>query len=384
MSKKKAKIPGWLHAPLYVAIRGMLGLALLGDVEPTVRAARRIARLYAGLPSNRKRLQRAVDHIGVAFPDWDEELRREYALRSYEHLFTLAAETAMMPRLLSDDGWPGHVRLGNMAAAVQGLLGAPGNVGKAAGAKGAVMITGHTGNWELLGYTMALLGFPVHALFRPLDLKPLNRWIERTRQRRGLVLVDKFGASTVLPGLMEQGYPLGLVADQNGGDRGLFVPFFDRLSSGYKSIGLLALKYETPIICGQARRVPARGEWTILPPDAPPTADIAPGESSTFTYELEVVDIIRPEDWVDQPDPLFYVTARYRRAIETMVRRAPDQYLWMHRYWKSRPRFERLGRPMPAALRDKLAQLPWMTDEKLARIVDWSERDTNTLAAASA
>jgi KDO2-lipid IV(A) lauroyltransferase len=87
---------------------------------------------------------------------------------------------------------------------------------------------------------------------------------------------------------------------------------------------------------------------------------------------------------VDQPDPLFYITARYRRAIEAMVRRAPDQYLWMHRYWKSRPRHERLGREIPASLVTKIEQLPWMTQEDVRRVVEWSRRDAAALAAEQA
>ncbi len=87
-----------------------------------------------------------------------------------------------------------------------------------------------------------------------------------------------------------------------------------------------------------------------------------------------------PEAWADHPDPLFYITARYRRALEQMVRRAPEQNLWLHRYWKSRPRHERLGKPFPASLREKLETLPWLSDRDIARIEEHSERDARLLA----
>jgi KDO2-lipid IV(A) lauroyltransferase len=76
---------------------------------------------------------------------------------------------------------------------------------------------------------------------------------------------------------------------------------------------------------------------------------------------------------------LFYVTARYRRAIEMQVRRAPDQYLWMHRIWRSRPRFERMNRPFPGSLADKLRTLPWMTEADLEAVKEHSRRDARTL-----
>ena len=87
------------------------------------------------------------------------------------------------------------------------------------------------------------------------------------------------------------------------------------------------------------------------------------------------MDIIRPEDWANQPDPLFYVTARYRRAIETMVRRAPEQYLWMHRIWKSRPRHERDGKPVPRALAEKIRSLPWLSENEADAIIERSNRE---------
>ncbi len=66
-----------------------------------------------------------------------------------------------------------------------------------------------------------------------------------------------------------------------------------------------------------------------------------------------------------------------------MVRTAPEQYLWMHRYWKTRPHHERDNKPFPPRLKEKLEQLPWMTQADLDRILHWSHEDTRTLAAQS-
>jgi KDO2-lipid IV(A) lauroyltransferase len=228
----------------------------------------------------------------------------------------------------------------------------------------------------------------MHAVYRAIDFRALDSWLQQTRARRGLVLVDKFGIARELPRLLERGAPVGFVADQNGGDRGLFVPFFDRLASSYKSIGLAAIRANAPIICGQARRLvwerDSAGEADADLIERGHNLGFAEWSGEPFRYRVDVVDLISPEEWEKQPDPLFYVTARYRRAIETMVRRAPEQYLWMHRYWKSRPRHERLGRPMPSQLREKIEQLPWTTPESLARVEEWSRRDTRALAEGKA
>ena len=96
-------------------------------------------------------------------------------------------------------------------------------------------------------------------------------------------------------------------------------------------------------------------------------------------YRFDIHDVIRPEDWKDAPDPLFYITARYRRSIENMVRTAPEQYFWMHRVWKSRPRHERLRKEFPDNLKRKMLELPWMDEAEVERIVEQSERDIETL-----
>ncbi len=351
----KSKLPAWLHTPMNLAARGLLGAITLGDPVRTVAGARQIGRWYAQSRLNRRHLAQAAGHIAFAFPDWEPDRVHEHALRSYEHLFETGVEFAFAPRLMADDCWTRHIGLAGLGGSVRSLL----------GGGPAVLISGHVGNWEFLAFLVTLLGFPMHALYRPLDNPPLDRWLLRTRARRGLTLVDKFGAVRQLPQIMSAGGPVGFVADQNGGDRGVFVPFFGRLTSTYKSIGLLALQFNATIACAMARRLPE--------------AERAPG---SLGFVFEGVDTFGPEDWKSHPDPLFYLTARYRRAIETMIRRAPEQYLWMHRLWRSRAPHERHHKPFPGSLREKIALLPWVTDEDLERIVENSRRDSETLARA--
>lgn len=377
MARPKRPSPVWVQRLTYLSIRAALGAMLTGEMGPNVRGAAALGRAFGGARFNRKRLARAVDHLAVAFPDWSLDQREEYALKAYEHLFQLAVEMAYTPRLLTDDGWADHLRLGDLMPAVQRIL-----PGSGPERRPCVLITGHCGNWELLGYALALLGFPTYALYRPLDLEPMDRWVRAQREKRGLVLLDKFGAVEALPRVMATGGSVGFVADQNAGDRGLFVPFFGRLASTYKTIGLLALQYNAPIVCGMARRL----VWSrdAEAEEAVGGVGFQDWSGEPFRYRLDVIDTIDPQDWAGRSDPLFYITARYRRAIEQCVLRAPEQYLWMHRYWKSRPRHERLGRPFPGALRAKLEELPWITPAEIERIEEWSRRDAAEIASGRA
>lgn len=356
-----------LHLPAYLAVRTFTAALTTLTPRAAMDAARAAGRLYATSRPNRKRLERARAHLRVAFPDWPGDRIEDYAARSYEHLFALGAEIAFAPRLLTGEGWARHVVISNVGPALRELL----------SARPCVLITGHAGNWEVLGYVLALLGFPVHALYRPLDSPPLDRWVRRTRERCGLTLVDKFGAVTSLPGIIRAGSPVAFVADQNGGDRGVFVPFFNRLCSTYKSIGLLALHHNATIMCAVAPRLPARDEAALSGRSVPAVLADTRGVRHVF----QVVDVFGPAEWNTHPDPLFYLTARYRRAIENSIRLAPEQYLWMHRNWRSRPAFERSNKPFPAALEEKIRLLPWITGEDVERIKEHSARDARTLAA---
>lgn len=338
---------------MYTAIRSFVIGVHAMPLPAMLRMARTLGRTYGGARVNRTRVARAVDRLGVAMPELDAEQRAELVLKSYEHLAMLAVELAVLPRYLTEDAWTDYVELGSLDRVIRPLI----------EDRPSLLLTGHCGNWEALGYTMALLGFRMHAIYRPLDLRPADRWLRQTRSRRGLELVDKFGAMHKLPGLLAQGESIAFVADQNAGDRGMQVPFFGRLASSYKSIGLLAIQHRARIIVGGARRLPTR-----------------PDERVSLKYRIEIHDRIDPEEWESQPDPLFYITARYRRAIEQSVRAAPEQYLWMHRIWKSRPRHERLNKPFPGHLREKLAALPWMTSRDVERIVERSDQDRAYMA----
>jgi KDO2-lipid IV(A) lauroyltransferase len=352
------------HPLIYAGVRTALAASRTAGIEPALHAARAMAPGYARMPFNRDRLRRAVDNIRWAFPHFEEDRAEAIAVESYRHLFSLAVEITHATTTITEDNFFDVIELSDVEEVMSTLD----------NSEPCLLLTGHVGNWELLGLVLAILGLDIHALYRPLDVPQLNAWLYRERTSRGLRLIDKFGAAEQLPPVIESGSAVGFIADQNAGEKGLFVPFFDRLASAYKTIGVLAMRYNATIVCGQAVRL--NGLNPISSPLNPDTE-----LDRLFRYRLDCVDLIRPEDWADQPDPLFYLTARYRRAIERMVRSAPEQYLWMHRYWKSRPRHEREAKPFPKRLREKIEALPWMTDQQMGRILERSERDAAELSA---
>jgi KDO2-lipid IV(A) lauroyltransferase len=252
--------------------------------------------------------QRAVANLERCFPHFTDAQRESLATQSVQHMCMLAVEMMHTTRLVRVDTWRKYVELDNFHETLELLM---------ANKRGLIMLTGHYGNWEILGYVMATLGFGSTAVARPLDNPYLSEWVYGVRERQGQRLVGKKGATAEITELLANGGVVGFVADQNAGHKGIFVDFFGRKASTYKSIGLLAMQFEVPIVVGYARRLGSR-----------------------FRFRLATQDIIWPADWKDKPDPLIYITQRYTKAIEDFVRDDPSQYLWLHRRWKTRPKGE--------------------------------------------
>jgi KDO2-lipid IV(A) lauroyltransferase len=374
--RKRKKAPIWIAWPQGIAARTAMTLPLVMGLSSALRAARAVGRAIPHMPKiGPKYMGRAVKNLTDAFPQWPQERIEQCAAQSLEHLCQIGVEVMYAPRLISHESFMRHLIFTDVSPGVRELL----------ASRPVILITGHVGNWELIGSAISMVGFPVHAVYRPFDLQLLDEWMVTTRQRRGLTLVSKFGAVKALPPMLKAGFPAGLVADQSGGDRGLFTPFFGRLTSTYKSIGILAQQTGATLVCGMARRM-RHGEPTPAGPwmDTPTGGRPLQKDSNfpSLRYSVELVDMFGPEDWSKQPDPLYYLTARYRRAIEMMVRRAPEQYFWMHRIWRSRPAHERLGKPFPQMLKDKLASLPWMTSDDVEAVIERSRRDALDVQAS--
>jgi KDO2-lipid IV(A) lauroyltransferase len=222
----------------------------------------------------------------------------------------LAVEVLFTTRLIRLDTWPRYVELANFKEVLELLV---------RGERGLIMLTGHYGNWEVLGYVLATLGFPTTSVARPLDNPYVSDFIFGVREKTGQRIIAKKGATGEVIDVLAQHGAVGFIADQNAGSKGIFIDFFGRKASTYKSIGLLAMEYEVPVVIGYARRVGDR-----------------------FRFRVGVQDVIQPEDWKEAgvQDPLRYITQRYTKAIENFVREDPGQYLWVHRRWKTRPKGE--------------------------------------------
>jgi KDO2-lipid IV(A) lauroyltransferase len=248
-----------------------------------------------------------LDNLRASFPEKSEQWILQTGRRSFEHIVMLTIDILFTPRLVKKYNWRDYSRYKNVERAKWLML----------EGRGLLMVGAHYSNFEIIGYLMGLFGFEVYSIARPLDNKYISRYLYGVRRAAGQRIIDKKGATSLMEELTSAGATLCFVVDQDAGKKGVFVDFFGRKASTYKSIGLLAITKNMPIVVGYSRRIDNR-----------------------FYFEIGMSRIIFPEEWADKDDPLKWVTAEYTRAIEEFVREDPSQYWWLHRRWKHRPKGE--------------------------------------------
>lgn len=304
--KKKKKYNPLVDWFTYFLLRVLIVFLYLFDVETNLNTACFLGRLlWKYYHRGRKR---ALDNLRASYPEKSEQWIRRTGRRSFEHLVMLTIDILFTPRLVKKYNWRDYTRYKNVERAKWLML----------GGQGLLMVGAHYSNFEIIGFLLGMFGFEVYSIARPLDNKYISRYLYGVRRAAGQKIINKKGATDLMEELASRGATLCFVADQDAGKKGIFVDFFGRKASTYKSIGLLAITKSIPIVVGYSRRVDNR-----------------------FFFEIGINRIIFPEEWADKDDPLKWVTAEYTKAIEEFVRQDPSQYWWLHRRWKSRPKEER-------------------------------------------
>jgi len=262
------------------------------------------------LPGKLTRYHVARENLRTAFGDGLSERDVERLIRGmWTHLFRLVTEIVQLPRKLRLENSADVVVFHRRDELVRALC----------SGRPVIMLAGHFGNWEMANMAFGVYGFRMGVVARDFDNPHLHRWFQRWREQTGSRLISKRGGGAEMAELLERHGAIGLLGDQDAGSRGLFVPFFGKDASTFKSIALLAKQYNAVLCVSFARRLRddfRRRRWV--------------------RYEIGCMDFIDTAQY-ESADAIRQMTQRYTRALEDVVRRAPEQYFWVHRRWKSRP-----------------------------------------------
>jgi len=303
MARRRNK---YIDYAVYLGVRVFAMFVHMFEWEANYRTARWIGDLIYRFDGRHREI--SLRHLRLSFPDWDEEKVQRIARESMRNMVYFALEFLFTHRVVTPGRWREYAGLANQVENIRLLTERKSAI---------VYVAGHFGNWERVGYTLAILGFPGFAVARPLDNPYLNRYVMGIRQRKGLTILDKKGASERMDEILASHRYVSFLADQDAGRRGIFVDFFGRPASTIKAPALVAMRYNLPVVVGYGRRLDQR-----------------------YGFEIGIERIIHPREWTDVDDPLRWITQEYTTALENVARRDPEQYLWVHRRWKHRPKNE--------------------------------------------
>lgn len=179
---------------------------------------------------------------------------------------------------------------------------------------GAIGLSAHIGNWELLAPNLAALGFQGGVVARRIYYEPYNRWIVGLRKAAGVETFYRDDSPRRLLKLLKEGCIVGIVPDQDIDSlKGIFVEFFGREAYTTTAPAKLALAAGVPIL----------PNFVIRQPDG--------------RYKVVTRKLIEPDTSLDKEEAARRMTCAWMAACEDVIREYPEQWAWMHNRWKTRP-----------------------------------------------
>jgi KDO2-lipid IV(A) lauroyltransferase len=248
-------------------------------------------------------------HVGqrnleLAFPGLPAGERKEILRGVYRSLGRQLVEFCRMARYTAENtrGWIRTEGLDHYLAA------------RARG-KGVLIVTGHMGAWELSSYYHSLMGYPMSMIARPLDNRRLDEFVNGIRCLHGNRVLPKDDFARGLLTAMRRGETVGILMDTNmTPPQGVFVDFFGKQACTASGVARVALKTGAAVLPGFMVWEEAEGRYVLH-----------------FGPQLVF------ERSADEEADILAATQLCTSVLETWIRRYPDQWLWIHRRWKTRP-----------------------------------------------
>jgi KDO2-lipid IV(A) lauroyltransferase len=303
----RESLPGGLSGLAYRLISGAFLLIGLVSRHRAVSLSRHLALLWYAL--DRRHREVATNNLTYVFGCEKSPAQiRQMARRVFAHIVFILFEIGWMHRAPAH-GLTGRVRL-------EGLE----NLRRAyKDGRGVLILTGHLGNWEILANAAGLLGFPLNVVYRPMDFLPLDLFFRNLRGRFGARLLSKRSAARDILRALHRRELVGILLDQNAGRRaGVFVDFFGKPACTNRGLALMAQRTGAPVV---------------------PMFLVREGDA----YRMIAAP---PVQWVrtgDRSRDIRVNTRRYNQVLESFIRRYPEQWFWVHRRWKTRPKKECRG-----------------------------------------
>jgi KDO2-lipid IV(A) lauroyltransferase len=257
--------------------------------------------LLLALPKLRKT---AEFNLQLAFPEWTGKQRALVLRKMTRNLGWMAAEFARLPRYSAKNIEHTVILDGH-----ENFL-----AGKSRG-KGVLVLTGHIGAWELSSFAHALYGFPLWYMARPLDNKRLDTMVNDYRGLSGNQAIFKNESARTMLRVLKEAGTIGILADQNTmPEEGAFVDFFGTPACTTTGIARVALHTDAAVVPGYAY-------W----------------DENLRKYRLRFEPPVELTRSGDTEQDILENTQKFAKVIEGIIREHPEQWVWIHARWKTRP-----------------------------------------------
>lgn len=269
-------------------------------------AARFVGAAFAAISYRlRTPLRKAAQtNLQIAFPELSERKRDEIIRRMVRQVGWMAAEFSQLPKYSREN-------IENVVV-IDGFENF--DAAKRRG-KGVLFLTGHMSAWELSSFAHALYGYPLHFLVRPVSNRRVDALVNRYRCLSGNRPIDKNKSARAILKVLGEAGTVGILMDHNTSlDEGVFVNFFGIPASTSSGLARLALRTDAAVVPGFL--------WW---------------DASRRKYRLRFEPAVELSRTDNEEADVRENTQRFTRVIEDFIREHPDQWLWVHKRWKTRP-----------------------------------------------
>lgn len=286
------------YSAAWLLIKG-LGILPRSAARAVGVALVRIAYLF------RPALRRAADfNLQLAFPDWTASQRKATISKMLRNIGWMAGDFSQFPKFTHE----------NIAQVIT-LEGHENYLNAINRGKGVLILTGHMGPWELSSFAHALYGYSCFFLARPIQNRSVDALVNQYRCLSGCRVIDKNDSARAMLRALDAGEAIGILADQNTSlEEGVFVPFFGVLASSTAGLARIALRTDAAVVPGYAY-------W----------------DESARKYVLRFEPAVELVRTGEETADVCSNTAKFMKVIENFVRAHPDQWIWVHKRWKTRP-----------------------------------------------
>jgi len=251
------------------------------------------------------RLRKTAEiNLRIAFPDWNEAQRKAAIRGMLRNLGWMAAEFARFPKYTRRN--------------IQRVVVLEGHENFLEGqrrGKGVLYLTGHIGAWELSSFAHALYGYPLHYMARPIENRRIDALVHRYRCLSGNQPIFKNESARATLKVLKEAGTIGILADQNTmPQEAVFVDFFGKEASTTTGIARLALHTDAAVVPGYAIWDEDLGKYRLC-----------------FEPPVELIRTGDPER------DILENTQSFTKVLEDIIRKYPEQWVWVHGRWNTRP-----------------------------------------------